>query len=166
MTDWLNPEQQRAWRAIIALSMRLPAALDTQLQRDSDITHFEYFVLAVLSEAPQRRLRHSELATQANASLSRLSHVVGKLEKRGLVERLTIRGTRGSTAVLTDAGYTKVVDAAPGHVGTVRALLFDGLDDDQVAALIPLGEDMLTQLDRSITPAESRRPPNAPAGPR
>ncbi|KAA0021048.1 MarR family winged helix-turn-helix transcriptional regulator [Antrihabitans cavernicola] len=166
MTDWLKPEQQRAWRAIIALSMRLPAALDTQLQRDSDITHFEYFVLAVLSEAPERRLRHSELAERANASLSRLSHVVGKLEKRGLVERITITGTRGSTAVLTDAGHAKLVDAAPGHVDTVRTLLFDGLDDAQVAQLIPLGEAMIDQLDRTITPAESRRPPSAPEEPR
>ena len=166
MTDWLDPEEQRAWRAVIALSMRLPAALDTQLQRDSGITHFEYFVLVVLSESPGRRLRHSDLALRANASLSRLSHVVGKLEKRGLVERTTVAGSRGSTAVLTDAGFAKVEEAAAGHVDTVRALLFDGLDRNQVEQLIPLGEAMIGQLDRAISPAANRRPPTAHEEPR
>lgn len=166
MTDWLDPQEQRAWRAVIALSMRLPAALDTQLQRDSGITHFEYFVLAVLSESPDRRLRHSELALRANASLSRLSHVVGKLEKRGLVERIAATGGRGSVAVLTDDGFAKLEQSAAGHVETVRALVFDGLTNDQVEQLIPLGEAMIGQLDRTISPAANRRPPSAPEEPR
>lgn len=79
-TEWLTASQQRAWRKLVALITRLPAALDTQLQRDSALTHFDYSVLAELSEAPERRLRLSELAQLSNASLSRLSHVVTKLE--------------------------------------------------------------------------------------
>ncbi|MCX5046061.1 MarR family transcriptional regulator [Aldersonia sp. NBC_00410] len=150
MTDWLTTEQQQAWRAVIALAMRLPAALDTQLQRDADLTHFEYFVLSVLSEAPQRRLKLSALAADANASLSRLSHVVTKLERRGWVRRENIRGERGAWAVLTDDGYTKVAEAAPGHVDTVRTLVFDGIDVEQVRALTVLGETMVAQLDRGI----------------
>ena len=58
-TPWLTGAQQEAWRTLVSLVTRLPAALDTQLQRDSELTHFEYFVLAVLSEAPDRRLRLS-----------------------------------------------------------------------------------------------------------
>ncbi|MFE3289351.1 MarR family winged helix-turn-helix transcriptional regulator [Rhodococcus sp. NPDC059234] len=149
-TRWLSDEQQRAWRELVALTTRLPAALDTQLQRDSGLTHFEYFVLAVLSEAPQRRLQLSVLAGQANASLSRLSHVVTKMEKAGWVRRKSIVGARGSLAVLTAAGYAKVVAAAPGHVETVQALVFDGLDADHVRELITLGKTMVTQLDRAI----------------
>ncbi|MDX5310292.1 MAG: MarR family transcriptional regulator [Rhodococcus sp. (in: high G+C Gram-positive bacteria)] len=149
-TEWLTASQQRAWRKLVALITRLPAALDTQLQRDSALTHFDYSVLAELSEAPGRRLRLSELAQLSNASLSRLSHVVTKLENAGWVRRQSVPGTRGSYAVLTDAGMTKLVEAAPGHVATVQALVFRGLDDEQVAALTELGTALLGQLDRGI----------------
>ncbi|MGC0364340.1 DNA-binding MarR family transcriptional regulator [Rhodococcus sp. 27YEA15] len=147
---WLTPEQQQAWLGLISFVTRLPAALDTQLQRDSALTHFEYFVLAALSDAEDRRLQLSTLAQQANASLSRLSHVVTKMEKTGWVRREVIPGSRGSNAVLTDAGMAKVVEAAPGHVATVQGLLFEGLDDEQVAQLTALGTAMLTQLDHGL----------------
>lgn len=147
---WLTDSQQEAWRSLVAIVTRLPAALDTQLQRDSSLTHFDYFVLSVLSEDPNRRIQLRDLAKFANASLSRLSHVVTKLEKAGWVRRESIEGSRGSYAVLTDAGMDKVVEAAPGHVATVQALLFEGLDDDEVARLGALSSVMLTQLDKGI----------------
>lgn len=147
---WLSDSQQEAWRSVVAIVTRLPAALDTQLQRDSSLTHFDYFVLSVLSEDPNRRIQLRDLAKFANASLSRLSHVVTKLEKIGWVQRESIEGSRGSYAVLTDAGMDKVRDAAPGHVETVQALLFQGLNDEQVAQLSELSSVMLTQLDKGI----------------
>ncbi|MFC8181096.1 MULTISPECIES: MarR family winged helix-turn-helix transcriptional regulator [Nocardiaceae] len=147
---WLTDSQQEAWRSVVAIITRLPAALDTQLQRDSSLTHFDYFVLSVLSEDPNRRIQLRDLAKFANASLSRLSHVVTKLEKIGWVRRESIEGSRGSYAVLTDAGMDKVVESAPGHVATVQALLFEGLDDDQVAALGRLSATIVTQLDKGI----------------
>lgn len=147
---WLTDSQQEAWRSVVAIITRLPAALDTQLQRDSSLTHFDYFVLSVLSEDPNRRIQLRDLAKFANASLSRLSHVVTKLEKIGWIRRESIEGSRGSYAVLTDAGMDKVVESAPGHVATVQALLFEGLDDDQVAALGRLSSTILTQLDKGI----------------
>ncbi|MET0196441.1 MULTISPECIES: MarR family winged helix-turn-helix transcriptional regulator [Nocardiaceae] len=147
---WLTDSQQEAWRSVVAIITRLPAALDTQLQRDSSLTHFDYFVLSVLSEDPNRRIQLRDLAKFANASLSRLSHVVTKLEKIGWVRRESIEGSRGSYAVLTDAGMDKVVESAPGHVATVQALLFEGLDDDQVTALGRLSSTILTQLDKGI----------------
>ncbi|OZC47749.1 MarR family transcriptional regulator [Rhodococcus sp. RS1C4] len=147
---WLTDSQQEAWRSVVAIITRLPAALDTQLQRDSSLTHFDYFVLSVLSEDPNRRIQLRDLAKFANASLSRLSHVVTKLEKIGWVRRESIEGSRGSYAVLTDAGMDKVVQSAPGHVATVQALLFEGLDDDQVTALARLSSTILTQLDKGI----------------
>lgn len=149
-TPWLSEAQQDAWRVLVSLVTRLPAALDTQLQRDSDLTHFEYFVLAVLSETADRRLRLSELASQANASLSRLSHVVTRLEKRGWVRRETVTGVRGAFAVLTDDGMRTVAQAAPGHVRTVQALVFAGLDERQVTQLQALGTALVDQLDRGI----------------
>lgn len=149
-TRWLDAGQQEAWRVLVAVITRLPAALDTQMQRDADMTHFEYFVLAVLSEAPERRLGLSTLATEANASLSRLSHVVTRLGKRGWVRREPIPGSRGSYAVLTDTGYAKVVESAPAHVETVQRLVFDGLDEHRVRDLARIGSVLVEQIDKGI----------------
>lgn len=146
MTKWLDPVEQRAWRAIVALMTRLPGALDTQLQRESGVTHFEYWVLTLLSEEPGHRLQMSELAHKANASLSRLSHVVSKLERMGWAQRSATAGRRGVHAVLTDAGYLKVVEAAPGYLEAVRHLVFDGLDDAQKAQVADLGELLAERL--------------------
>ncbi|WP_245717518.1 MarR family winged helix-turn-helix transcriptional regulator [Nocardia jejuensis] len=143
--------EQGAWRTLVGLMTRLPAALDTQLQRESGITHFEYFVMTLLSEEPGHRLQLNELAQKANASLSRLSHVVSKLERLGWAERVSISGRRGAQAVLTDAGFRKVTEAAPGYVECVRGLVFDGLDDEQTRQLRELGEAMVAQLDRGLT---------------
>ncbi|WP_369023984.1 MarR family winged helix-turn-helix transcriptional regulator [Nocardia cyriacigeorgica] len=125
---------------------RLPGALDTQLQREAGLTHFEFWVLSLLSEEPGHRLQMSELAHRANASLSRLSHVVSKLERMGWAERTVTGGRRGVQAVLTDDGYKKVVEAAPGYLDAIRSLVFDGLDAGQISTLADLGEAMTTQL--------------------
>ena len=120
-TPWLSPAEQTAWLGAAALMMRLPAALDTQLQEDSGLSFFEYMVLAVLSEQPDCSLQMSDIAHATSASLSRLSHTVGRLEKQGFVIRKRIAGPGRSTrAVLTDAGNAKVESAAPGHVRRVR----------------------------------------------
>ncbi|QNG18585.1 MarR family transcriptional regulator [Rhodococcus triatomae] len=153
---WLSDDQQRAWLALIALVMRLPAALDTQLQRDSSMTHFEYFVLVSLSAERDGRLQLSVLAQRANSSLSRLSHVVTKLEKRGWVRREPVPGSRASDAVLTEEGTAKIVEAAPQHVKTVRNLVFDGLSARQVGQLERLAESMVTQLDKAIASGVGR----------
>ncbi|MFE7742060.1 MarR family winged helix-turn-helix transcriptional regulator [Nocardia sp. NPDC057455] len=125
---------------------RLPGTLDTQLQRESGVTHFEYWVLTLLSEEPGHRLQMSELAHKANASLSRLSHVVSKLERMGWAQRSATAGRRGVHAVLTDDGYLKVVEAAPGYLAAVRHLVFDGLDDAQKAQVAELGELLAERL--------------------
>ena len=89
---WLDDEQLRAWKKLIAVVELLPGTLETQLQRDSGLSHFEYFTLAMLSEAPDRTLRMTALAAHTNATLARLSHVVSRLEKRGLVRREACAG--------------------------------------------------------------------------
>lgn len=144
---WLDDEQQRTWRRLAAVVLKLPAALEQQLQRDAGLTHFEYWVLALLSEAPHRALRLSHLAGQASASLSRLSHVVTRLEERGWVERRRCpEDARATLAVLTDAGWAKVVEAAPGHVEAVRAQVFDGLDTEDVRELGRLCDLILARV--------------------
>jgi DNA-binding MarR family transcriptional regulator len=136
--------------------MLLPAALESQLQRDADVTHFGYWVLAMLSEAPDRSLRMSELASMSNGSQSRLSHLVARLEDRGWVRRQRVgEDGRGFLAVLTDAGLAKVVATAPGHVEEVRALVFDVLTPEQVRHLDDICDTLMTRLN---TPAAAPRP--------
>ncbi|MCC5947140.1 MAG: MarR family transcriptional regulator [Nitriliruptoraceae bacterium] len=134
---WLTDEEQRTWRALVAVALRLPAALDRQLREEHGLTHVEYWVLALLSEADDDRLPLTALAAQANASLSRLSHVVTRLEERGWVTRERAQhDARVTYAVLTAQGRHTVEAAAPDHVAFVRALVFDPIDPD---AVVPLG---------------------------
>jgi len=134
--EWLTDEQQAAWRPFIALLLRLPAALDAQLQRDAGITNFDYLVLSGLSESPGRTLRMSELAAIANSSLSRLSHVVSRLEAKGWVRREPCPGDgRFINAVLTEPGWQKVAATAPGHVAAVRELLLAPLSEEEFKQL-------------------------------
>jgi DNA-binding MarR family transcriptional regulator len=147
-TRWLDDDQQRAWRRLVAVAMLLPAALDAQLQRDAGLTHFAYLVLAMLSEAPGRALRMTQLAARANSSQSRLSHVVGRLEERGWVRReRSSEDARGNVAVLTEAGWDKVVASAPGHVAAARCYIFDSLAPAQVRQLDKICTAALARLD-------------------
>jgi DNA-binding MarR family transcriptional regulator len=142
---WLSAQEQAAWRPFIALTFRLPAALDAQLQRDAGISHFDYLVLSSLSEAPDRTLRMSDLAAMASGSLSRLSHVVSRMETRGWVRRQPCPGDgRYINASLTEAGWAKVVAAAPGHVAAVRKLLVDLLTPAQLRELGAISEQVIT----------------------
>jgi DNA-binding MarR family transcriptional regulator len=134
--NWLSPDEQANWRQLVALLFRLPGALDAQLQRDAGISNFEYMVLSQLSEAEKHTLRMSDLASMASGSLSRLSHVVSRLEKRGWVRRESCPGDgRFVNAVLTDEGMAKVIATAPGHVEAVRRFVVDALSPQQLAAL-------------------------------
>jgi DNA-binding MarR family transcriptional regulator len=148
MTRWLTEEERVAWVRLAAVLELLPGVLDTQLRRDSDLTHFEYFVLAMLSEAPARTLRMTALATRTNATLPRLSHVVRRLEDRGLVRRFPCpEDGRATNAQLTEAGWDKIVAAAPGHVANVRQQVIDALDAEQVRQLAGITEAILGRID-------------------
>lgn len=134
--DWLTEAELAAWVRLGSVFIKLPAALDAQLQRDAGVSHFEYMVLSRLSEAPDRTLRMSDLAVLANGSLSRLSHVVTRLERRGWVRREPCPGDgRFTNAVLTDHGWAKVEATAPGHVAAVRELVIDALRPEQIDQL-------------------------------
>ena len=147
-TRWLTDDEMTAWVRLAGVMELLPAALDSQLRRDADLTQFEYYVLAMLSEDPQRTLRMTALASRTNSTLPRLSHVVRKLADRGLVERFPCPGDgRATNARLTDNGWTKLEAAAPGHVAQVRDLVIDRLTPEQVAQLADIAGALLTRLD-------------------
>lgn len=147
-TEWLDERQLDAWVKLVAVVELLPGVLDHQLRRDAGLTHFEYFVLAMLSEASDRTLRMTALAQRTNATLPRLSHVVRRLEERGLVERYPCpEDGRATNARLTDDGWAEVVAAAPGHVATVRRHVIEALTPTQVGQLAVIAEALLERLD-------------------
>ncbi|HWE91884.1 MAG TPA: MarR family transcriptional regulator [Pseudonocardiaceae bacterium] len=133
---WLSDREQAVWRRFIYATGKFYEELERQLQRDSNMPHTYYTILVALSESDNRTMRMSDLADECRSSRSRLSHAVAKLEAAGWVTR---RGCpsdkRGSYAVLTDAGFAAIDDAAPGHVEWVRQHLFDVLTEEQLDQL-------------------------------
>jgi DNA-binding MarR family transcriptional regulator len=144
---WLSSAEQTTWRALLQANQRLFDQLDHELLREVDLPLAYYQILAMLSEAPDRTLRMSELAEQTWSSRSRLSHAVDRLEEKGWVQRLKCPSDkRGAFAVLTDAGFSVLAAAAPSHVGSVRRHLFDLLTPDQVATLDAINQAVVSHL--------------------
>jgi len=145
---WLDEREMRAWLRFVAVLELLPGTLDAQLRGDAAMTHFDYMVVSQLSEAPGRTLRMTALAQRTNATLPRLSHVVRRLEERGLVERAPSPDDRRATdARLTGTGLAAVVAAAPGHVRAVREHVVDALSREQVEQLAEIAGALLRRLD-------------------
>lgn len=146
-TRWLSSAERAAWLSLAGVLVKLPSALDAQLQRDSGLSYMEYMVLAMLSEQPDRSLRMSELAGTINASLSRLSHIARRLERQQLIIREPDQTDgRSTNAVLTDQGLAKVVSSAAGHVAAVRQLVIDALTPDQLAGLSDAGNLIMARI--------------------
>lgn len=126
MTRWLSKEQQKDWRSWIAASTLLPYQLGKDLQTQHGLTISDYEILVHLSESPDRSMRMSELADRVLLSRSRLTHQIDRMEKAGLVVRVSCPGDkRGQLATMTDAGWKKLVTAAPDHVTNVRKHMLD-----------------------------------------
>ncbi|MFJ6196945.1 MarR family winged helix-turn-helix transcriptional regulator [Micromonospora sp. NPDC092111] len=150
MTRWLDPDEQQTWRAFLAASRALMETLDRELQRDAGMPHAYYEILVRLSEAPDRRLRMSELADTTGSSRSRLSHAAARLEASGWIRREECpTDRRGQVAFLTDTGFAALAAAAPGHVEGVRRHLFDALSPAQVDQLRRVSETLVAHLTGS-----------------
>jgi len=134
--QWLDPEEQQAWRAYLETTRLLIPALDRQLQADAGISFTDYGVLVQLSEAPGRQMRMRDLAEATVSTPSAVTRAVTRLEEAGWVRRVECEDDRrGMNAVLTRAGAAKLAAAAPGHVAAVRANVFDHLTATQVRQL-------------------------------
>jgi DNA-binding MarR family transcriptional regulator len=162
----LNHREWGAWLQLVGTFTLLPAALDSQLQRDAGMSHFEFGVMAALSRQSGRSLQLKDLAVVANGSLSRLSHVISRLEGRGWVRRASGAKGRATHAVLTDEGYRKLMEAGPVHFREVRRLVFDVLTPEQVKALEHvtgrinaglLGDISLGKLARGVRQRSARQ---------
>jgi DNA-binding MarR family transcriptional regulator len=144
---WLDHDERQAWNAFIGLLLRLPNALDADVRKRTSLTHFEYAVLSNLSEADWRTRTMGELAEFVNASPSRVSHVVARLEDRGWVSRAASpTSARVTLATLTDEGMAVVVEAAPRYVESVRSLVIDPLDRDQLPHLAAISDRLMRNL--------------------
>jgi DNA-binding MarR family transcriptional regulator len=145
---WLTPSQLSSWLSVVRMLTRLPWAIDAQLQRDADLSMVEYMSMAMLSEQRDRTLRMSELAERTSVSLSRLSHLIKRLESRGYVRREPdLTDGRFTNAILTDQGMSKLESAAPGHVAHVRRLVVDNLSAERLRRLGQDAERIVQRID-------------------
>ena len=148
---WLTAGELDAWLSLVRLFTWLPWSIDQQLQRDANLSMVEYQVLAMLSDRPQRTMRMSSLAEVTNASLSRLSHLVKRLEGRGLVRREPDPADgRFTNAILTERGSARrSTEAAPAHVAHVRSLVIDVLSPEQLRRLGRDADRIMSRIDTS-----------------
>jgi DNA-binding MarR family transcriptional regulator len=148
---WLSPGELESWLSVVRLMTRLPFAIEGQLQRDSDLSMVEYMTMAMLGDAPERTMRMSVLAEEASVSLSRLSHLVKRLEARGYVRREPdVTDGRFTNAILLPAGRRKMEESAPAHVEFVRRAVIDNLSPERLRRL---GQDAERILQRIDSPA-------------
>src|ERR1700731_4167101 len=146
-TRWLDAQEQQTWRQLSTMILRLQPVLSAQLQREFGISHFEYLIIACLSETPGSMLRMSVLATITGSSLPRLSQAVGRLEKRGwLARQADAQDSRYTFAVLTPAGLRRLQEAAPSHMDAVREFVFDRLTRAQARQLGAISQRILDGL--------------------
>jgi DNA-binding MarR family transcriptional regulator len=147
---WLTAAEVDSWLSVVRMMTWLPWSIDQQLRRDSNLGMVEYQVMARLSQRPERTLRMSELADLANASLSRLSHLVKRLEDRGFVRREPDPADgRFTNAILTDLGFQTLAEAAPGHVAHVRSLVIDVISPEQLRRLGLMADRITSRIDIS-----------------
>jgi DNA-binding MarR family transcriptional regulator len=159
----LAGDDLETWSALATVLEWLPSALDAQLQRDAELTHFEYGILFALADAAERTLRMSVLAGYANSSLTRLSRAAARLEAKGWLRRAPDPDDgRYTLATLTDLGLEKFGQATPGHVQTVNRLILDPLTQPQIRQL----RDISRRIMRAIRDEDGWRPmaPPDPAG--
>lgn len=143
-----TPEERRTWAPLTAVLELLPRQLDAQLLQDARLTHFDYMTLSLLALADGRRLRMSTLASGVNATLSRLSHAISRLELRGYVRReQAADDARATDVILTAEGRRTVIRATPEHVANVREFVLDALTAEQREQLRGITQAVLSRLD-------------------
>jgi DNA-binding MarR family transcriptional regulator len=145
---WLTTEEQQSWRSYVTGTVLLQERLERDLREATGLSMAEYEILVRLSEAPDRRLRMTDLADRTLASKSRLSHQITRMAADGYVRREEcLEDRRGAFAVLTDAGWERLVAAAPDHVQSVRTWLVDALTEDELSELGRLCQKVVDHLE-------------------
>ena len=147
-TRWLTAKEERAWRALQLMQLRITSELARQLDADSSLSYSDYVVLVVLTDQPEGRIRPFELGGVIGWEKSRLSHHLARMAGRGLVSKKACdTDRRGEWIVVTDQGRQAIEAAAPGHVEAVRRLFIDRLTPDQLDVIAEAAETVLAGLD-------------------
>jgi DNA-binding MarR family transcriptional regulator len=150
---WLNEAEERAWRALQFMQMRLDGELARQLAADSGLSYPDYVVLVALTDRPDGRMRLFELGATLGWEKSRLSHHVSRMADRGLVTKEKCDDDRrGSYVVVTKRGRNEIEAAAPGHVAVVRRLFIDRLTPNELDVIASAAEKVMADLD-DVQPA-------------
>lgn len=145
---WLSASEERAWRSLQLMQMRLEGALARQLAIDSGLSYPDYLVLVAVTDRPDGRMRLFELGRVLGWEKSRLSHHVARMEARGVVKKERCdTDRRGAFVVVTERGRTEIEAAAPGHVHAVRRLFVDRLTPAQLDAIGETAEAVLAGFD-------------------
>lgn len=137
---WLTADEQRLWLELREFNLGLARAIDRQLEADAALSSVEYAILAAVSEASSVEgavgLRSGDLAATLQWDRSRVSHLLRRMETRGLIARCAASGDgRGQMISLSEQGWAVLRAAAPGHVTLVRESVFDPLTADELAQL-------------------------------
>jgi DNA-binding MarR family transcriptional regulator len=144
---WLNDQEERAWRSLMAMQDALSEFLERQLRTRNGMSNGDYQVLAHLSEAPEKQLRSFELGQLLQWEKSRLSQHLGRMQRRGLVRReRSLDDLRGAVISITEAGLELITAAAPQHVADVRAAFIDQLTATELRTLIKIGDKVRERL--------------------
>ena len=135
-TRWLDDEEQELWRLLLGAVRKINRGMDETLKAGGEVSASEFAVLVALSEAPEQHLRLHELCTQLEWDRSRASHQVTRMEKRGLLyKEPDAVDARGINVCVTHVGLEHLRRAAPEHVESVRRMVFDHLQPEDVPAL-------------------------------
>jgi DNA-binding MarR family transcriptional regulator len=146
---WLDEKEQRAWRALQAMQMRLTAELARDLTVHSGLSYQDYAVLVALTDQPHGGLRLFQLGQSLGWEKSRLSHQVTRMAQRGLVAKTKCGSDgRGAVVVVTGRGRDEIAAAAPSHLTAVRRLFIDRLTAAQLDCLAEIAETVLAVLVR------------------
>ena len=156
-TEWLNDVEDQAWRGLRRVNLLALAEVSRDLQQDSGLSDADYEVLTKLSESAGDQCRSRDLATRTRWSTSRLSHHLGRMEQRGLINRSpSPDDARGSNVTLTASGRATIEAAAPQHVRSVRRHIFDHLTEEQVTQLASIVTAIASHHDPAPPPARRR----------
>ena len=147
--QWLDQREERAWRALQFMQMRLDGELARQLAADSGLSYPDYVVLVALTDRPDGRMRLFELGEVLGWEKSRVSHHVARMINRGLVAKKPCDADRrGAYVIATKRGRKEIAAAAPGHVAEVRRLFIDQLTPDQLDAISAAAESVLAAISQ------------------
>ncbi|MFF5521852.1 MarR family winged helix-turn-helix transcriptional regulator [Streptomyces coeruleorubidus] len=148
-TRWLTPVEQDCWRSVMRMYEKLGGRLNRHLQAESDLSGADYAILVSLTDVPDGRMRHVDLAKCLEWEKSRMSHQITRMVKRGLVERQECaEDGRGAFVAITPKGREVIEEAAPRHVEAVRRLFVEPLTPEELRTFACVADRVVEHVEK------------------